>query len=143
MTIDEQRRTLIRQGLLFLVFAVILGLAVASMPHPEKWLAAHLTALLTGPVLAVIGLAWREMRLTSRQRRFAVVSGLIGAYGGLAGNIYAALVNLPGPASNPGVVADPTAAAIFNVFLIIAIPTTTVSFILAAWGMRGQPPAAE
>jgi hypothetical protein len=137
MSIEQQRRILIRQGLIFLVIATVLGLATATLPHPEKWLAAHLTALLTGPVLAVIGLVWRELRLTPGQRRFGLACGLISAYGGLAANSYAAIVNLPGPASNPGVAGDPTAAMIFNVILSIVVPTTIAAFGLAAWGMRG------
>ena len=44
-----------RHGFLFLFLALVLGLAIIALPHPSRWLAAHLTAFLTGLILVVIG----------------------------------------------------------------------------------------
>jgi (hydroxyamino)benzene mutase len=134
---DPRRRALMRQGFLFLVIALILGLAVAALPHPSRWLAAHLSAFLTGLILVVIALAWNELRLTSRQLTLAYTTGLIAAYCGLAGSVFGAIADLPGPASNPGVAPPMPQAAVFYVILAILIPTLFVSFGLVWYGMRG------
>src|SRR5262245_54516158 len=114
---SHQRRGLMRHGFVFLFVALLLGMAAATLPHPEKWLGAHVTALLTGLVLVVIGLASNELQLTNGQARVAYWCGVIGAYAGLVGNVYGALVNLPGPASNPGVAPPMPQAAVFFALL--------------------------
>jgi hypothetical protein len=137
MTTDPRRRALLRHGFLFLVFGLIFGLAIIALPHPSRWLAAHLTALLTGLVLAVMGMAWNELRLTHKQRTVAYATGLIAAYGGLAGNLFGAITDLPGPASNPGVTPPMPQAGVFLAILAVTVPCVLVSFGLALYGMRG------
>lgn len=137
MTPETHRRSLIRHGFLFLVIALCLGLAIVLLPNPRRWMAAHLTALITGVILATIGLAWRDLRLTEGQRTTAYWCGLISAYAGLAANVFGAMVDLPGPASNPGVPPPMPQAAVFFSLLAIIVPTLFVSFGLALYGMRG------
>ena len=138
MTIEAQRRRLIRHGFLFLVVALCLGLAIALLPNPRGWLAAHLTSFITGVILGVMGLTWRELRLTDGQRRVGFWCGLISAYAGLTGNVFGAIVDLPGPASSPGVAAPMPQAAVFYALLSIIVPTLFVAFGLALYGMRGE-----
>ena len=137
MTDDRRRRALMRQGFLFLLLGLVLGLAIIALPHPERWMAAHVTALLTGLVLIAIGLAWNELRLTNRQRTLAYATGLLSAYGGLAGNVFGAITDLPGPASNPGVTPPMPQAAVFLTILTVIVPSLFVSFGLVLYGMRG------
>jgi hypothetical protein len=115
----------------------LLGLAIIALPHPSRWLAAHLTAFLTGLVLVVMALAWNELRLTNGQRTLAYTTGLIAAYGGLIGNVFGAITDLPGPASNPGVAAPMPQAGVFYAILAIIIPSVLVSFGVVLYGMRG------
>ena len=126
-----------RQGFMFLFLALIFGLAITALPHPSRWLAAHLTAFLTGLILVAIALAWNELRLTNGQRTLAYVTGLVAAYGGLAGNVFGAITDLPGPASNPGVAPPMPQAVVFFAILAIIIPSLFVSFGLVLYGMRG------
>jgi hypothetical protein len=126
-----------RQGFLFLFLAIVFGLAIIALPHPSRWLAAHLTAFLTGLILVVIGLAWSELRLTNGQRTLAYATGLGAAYGGLVGNTFGAITDLPGPASNPGVAPPMPKAAVFFAILAIIVPSVFVSFGLVLYGMRG------
>ena len=137
--IESQRRRLLRHGFIFLFIALWLGIATAVLPHPRAWLSAHLTAFLTCLVLVAIGLVWRELRLTERQRSMALVAGLTSAYLGLAGNIFNAIVDLPGPASQPGVAPPMPQAAVFFTLLAIVVPATLVAFGLVMYGMRGEP----
>jgi hydroxylaminobenzene mutase len=140
MTDDPRRRALMRQGFLFLVVALVLGLAIIALPHPSRWLAAHLTSFLTGLILVVISLAWNELRLTNGQRRLAYVTWLVAAYGGLVGNVFGAVTDLPGPASNPGVVPPMPQAAVLYTVLAVIVPSLFVSFGLVLYGMRGIAP---
>ena len=137
MTNDPRRRALMRQGFLFLFLGLLLGLAIIALPHPARWLAAHLTAFLTGLVLVAIALAWHELHLTDGQRSLAYATGLVAAYGGLVGNVFGAITDLPGPASNPGVVPPMPQAGVFLVILAIVVPSVLISFGLVLFGMRG------
>ena len=138
-SIESQRRRLIRHGFIFLFAALWLGIATAVLPHPRAWLSAHLTAFLTCLVLVAIGLIWREVRLTERQRSIALITGFTSAYLGLAGNVFSAIVGLPGPASQPGVTPPMPQAAVFFTLLAIVVPSTMISFGLVLYGMRGEP----
>ena len=59
------------------------------------------------------------------------------AYGGLIGNTFGAITDLPGPASNPGVAPPMPQAAVFFAILAIVVPSVLVSFGLVLYGMRG------
>ena len=137
--IESQRRRLIRHGFVFLFIGLWLGIATAILPHPRAWMAAHLTAFFTCLILVAIGLVWRELHLTDRQRSVALITGFTSAYLGLTGNIFSAIVGLPGPASQPGVPLPMPQAAIFFTLLAIVVPTTLIAFGLVLYGMRGEP----
>ena len=137
--IESQRRRWLRHGFIFLFVAVWLGMATAILPHPRAWLAAHLTAFLTCLILVAIGLVWRELNLTERQRSIGLITGFTSAYLGLAANIFGASVGLPGPASQPGVPPPMPQAAIFFTLLAVIVPTTLIAFGLVLYGMRGEP----
>ena len=137
--IESQRRRLLRHGFIFLFLGAWLGIATATLPHPGGWMAAHVTALLTCPILVAIGVVWRELRLTERQRSIGLLTGLTAAYLGLTANIFSAIVDLPGPVSQPGIAAPMPLAAIFFTLLAIVVPTTLISFGLVMYGMRGEP----
>jgi hypothetical protein len=137
--IESQRRRLLRHGFIFLFLALWLGIATAVLPHARHWLAAHLSALMTCFILVGIGLVWRELRLTERQRSIALITGFTSAYLGIVGNIYNAIVDLPGPASQPGVQPPMPEAAVFFTLLAIIVPATLISFGLVMYGMRGEP----
>jgi len=140
--LESQRRRFLRHGFTFLFLAVWLGIATATLPHPRAWLAAHLTAFFTCLILVTIGLVWRELRLTERQRSIAQVAGFLSAYLGLAGNVFSAIVDLPGPASHPGVTPPMPEAAVFFTLLAVILPATLIAFGLVMYGMRGEPPSA-
>jgi len=136
---EAERRMLFRQGAVFLLLATLLGLTLAARaPHPAKWQAAHVTALLTGILLIALGGLWSELRLTPATRRIALRLGLTSSWTGTAANIYAAIVNLPGPASDPGRAPDAMwQLYVFFVFLAIVVPTTIAAFFLVWRGLRG------
>ena len=69
------------------------------------------------------------------------MSGLTAAYGGLAGNIFGALVDLPGPASSPGVVPMPQAAILLAAPRVISGDVYIVR--AGVFGLRGGAGAGQ
>jgi hypothetical protein len=136
---ETERRMLFRQGALFLLLATMLGvLLAAGAPHPAKWMTAHVTALLTGILLIALGGLWSELRLEPATRRRALMLSLTGSWAGTVGNIYSAIVNLPGPATEPGRAPD-AMWQLYVLFAILAVivPTTIAAFFLVWRGLRG------
>ncbi|MGH7488184.1 MAG: hypothetical protein ACREMY_21695 [bacterium] len=136
--VDTERRTAFRHGALILLLSALIGLVVASpAPHPAKWMAAHLSGLLTGVLIIALGSLWTELRLAPATRKRALQMGLVAAWTGVVANAYAAIVNLPGPATDPGRLPDAAwQLPVFFVLLAIVVPTTLGSFFLVWKGLR-------
>jgi hypothetical protein len=135
------QRLLFRQGVVFLLVSAVLGLVTAApgIANPVKWRTAHLSGLLTGLLLIGFGALWPHLRLTDVRRRLALKLGLVSAWTGLAANIYTAVVNLPGPASDPGVLPDAAWKPIpFFVMLAVVVTSLFGSFFLVWRGLQGN-----
>jgi hydroxylaminobenzene mutase len=137
---EAERRTLYRHGSLFLLLAALMGLVAASpVPHGNKWMVVHVSGLMTGVLFIAIGALWSELRLEAPTRRRAFLMGLTAAWLGFAANIYVAVVNLPGPASEPGRQPDaPWQAIVFFAMLAVIVPATLGLFFLVWKGLRGS-----
>ena len=134
-----ERRILYRHGVLILLLSALLGLVVAAQPpHPGKWMAAHVGGLMTGILVIGLGALWPEVRLGDGTRRRALQMGLTAAWLGIGANVYAALVNLPGPATDPARQPDaPWQLPVLFAMLAVIVPTTIGSFFLVWKGLRG------
>ena len=67
----------------------------------------------------------------------AVRLGLFAAWGGLAGQVFGALVDLPGPANEPGrPPVDPWHAWAFATLIVFVVPATIGSFYLVWKGLK-------
>lgn len=135
---DTERRTLLRHGALMLLASALVGIGVAlGPPHPDRWMAAHVSGLMTGILTMAFGGAWPDLRLTPGARRLALGMGLTAGWLGLAANAFAAAVNLPGPATAPG---QPPAATwhavVFFSMLAVIVPATLGAFFLVWKGLR-------
>ena len=135
---DAERRTLFRHGAAFLFLSALLGLVTAApVAHPNKWMGAHVSGLMTGILVIALGALWSELKLAAGTRRRALQMGLTAAWIGFVANLYGALVNLPGPATDPG--RQPDAAwqlMVFFVMLAVIVPATLGSFFLVWKGLR-------
>ncbi len=142
---DTERRLLFRQGALLLFVSVLIGLVVAAQaPHVAKWRTAHVAGLMTGTLIIGFGALWPEVRLSDRARRAAIWLGLTASWVGLAVNVFAAIVDFPGPASDPGRQPDVVwQMAIFFTGLAIVVPSTLVSFFLVWKGLWGEKRASS
>jgi hypothetical protein len=81
------------------------------------------------------------LTLSATLRRIGFRCGLVAAYSGLVANVWSALFDIPGPATNPGM--QPTggpAFVFFGLFLIVVV-TIMVAFGIVLYGMRGESPS--
>ena len=135
----DQRRPLLRLGVTLLLVSAAFGLAAAiPLPNPARWMVAHVTAIMMGTLTMAQGLAWRDLRLSDGQRRWLVRCIYISVWAGVVFGTAAALMDIPGPASSPGVEPDTQQVAVIAVLLSIIIPTTVASWALLFVGLRGD-----
>jgi hypothetical protein len=136
----NERRRLYRHGVLLLLLNGLLGIAIAAqVPHAQKWMAAHVSGLLTGVLLLGFGALFPELRLTDAKRRLAWQLGLLGAWTGWAANLWSALVNLPGPATDPTRQPDEMwQLYVLFAMLAVVVPSTLTSFYLVWRGLWGE-----
>ena len=135
----DQRRPLLRLGATLLLVAAAFGIAAAiPLPNPKRWMAAHITAIMNGTLIMVVGLLWRELRLSDSQRTWMRRLLYVSVWSGVALGIAAAVLDIPGPASTPGI--DPTGlqVPVLVTLLAIIVPTTVGSWVLLFLGLRGD-----
>jgi hypothetical protein len=138
----DQRRPLLRLGALLLLISAAMGVAAAiPLPNPARWMTAHVTAIMLGTLIMVEGLVWRDLRLSDGQRRWMVRLVYVSVWAGVALGIAAAILDIPGPASAPGVQPAGIQVPILSGLLLIIVPTTVASWILLWMGLRGDEAA--
>jgi hypothetical protein len=134
----NQRRQLLRLGAFLLLVSAAMGLAAAiPLPHPARWMAAHVTAIMLGTLIMVQGLVWRDLRLSDGQRTWLVRLVYISVWSGVALGVAAAVLDIPGPASSPGIQPSGIQTPILATLLAIIVPTTIASWVLLWMGLRG------
>lgn len=134
----DQRRSLLRLGSLLLLIAAALGIAAAiPLPNPTRWMTGHVTAIMLGTLIMVQGLVWRDLRLSDSQRRWMIRCVYISAGSSVTLGIISALMNIPGPATSPGVLPSGMQIPVLATLLVIIIPTTIASWVLLWIGLRG------
>ena len=135
----NQRRTLLRLGATLLLLSAVFGLAAAiPLPHPQRWMTAHVTAIMLGTLLMVEGLVWNDLRLSAGQQAWLMRLINISVWSGVALGVAAAVLDIPGPASTPGVDPMGLQVPILATLLALIIPTTIASWVLLWIGLRGQ-----
>lgn len=135
----DQRRPLLRLGACLLLVSAAFGMAAAiPLPHPARWMTAHVTAIMLGTLVMVEGLVWRDLRLSDNQRRWMMRLVYLSVWSGVALGIAGAVLDIPGPATSPGVSPDALQVAVLATLLTIIVPTTIASWALLWMGLRGD-----
>jgi putative Mn2+ efflux pump MntP len=135
----DQRRPLLRLGATLLLISGAMGLAAAiPLSNPTRWMTAHVTAIMLGTLVMVEGLVWRDLRLSDNQRRWMMRLVYLSVWSGVALGIAAALMDIPGPATSPGVSPSGLQVPILATLLAIIVPTTIASWALLWIGLRGN-----
>lgn len=140
MARDLERRTLYRHGALILFVSALLGLVAGSpVPHPQKWMALHVSGLLAGVLVIAIGGVWPELTLADGRRRLAWRLLVGAAWMSLTLNLFVAVVNAPGPATEPGrPFGAPWQQAVYLSLVLIVVISTLTSLFLIWRGLTGN-----
>jgi len=134
----DQRRSLLRFGALLLLIAAAMGIAASiPLPYAARWMTAHLTAIMQGTLVMVIGLLWNDLRLSDGQRPWLPRLVYISVWSGVALGVATAILNIPGPATSPGLAPSGIQTPILVTLLAISVPTTIASWVLLWMGLRG------
>jgi hypothetical protein len=133
---ESHRRRLLWHGFLLLLIALLLGFPTALAPHGRVWMATHVTALVGALLVLSVAAAWPELQLGETQRRFAFGALLAGAYSNLTVNVLGALVDFPGPATQPGVHAPLWQSAVFAAFGVVLVPALLGAVGTVLYGLR-------
>jgi hypothetical protein len=136
---EPYRRRLLWHGFLVLLLALLLGFPTALAPRGRMWMAVHVTALIGSLLVLAIASAWDDLILTPAQRKRAFVALLVGIYTNLVVNVLGALVDFPGPATEPGVKAPAWEMAIFGVFGAVLVPALFFAVGSILHGLRRPP----
>ncbi len=99
---------------------------------------AHVTAIMVGTLVMVEGLVWNELRLSVNQRRWMLRLVYLSVWSGVALGIAGAVLDIPGPATSPGVPPSGLQVPILVTLLAIIVPTTVASWALLWLGLRGE-----
>jgi hypothetical protein len=136
---EESRcRRLFWHAFLILFLALLLGFPTALAPHGRAWMAAHVSGLVGSLMVLGVAVAWKHLQLAEPARRRAFVGILLGTYANLLVNVFGASVNLPGPATQPGVTAPRWQMAVFAAFTVVLVPSLLVSVGTVLHGLRGR-----
>jgi hydroxylaminobenzene mutase len=129
----------IRHGFLLIALALATGVFVGVMPVPRLGLSAHLSGLMGGMVLILVGVVWPCFELTPLQQ-FVVEWGwmyanyanwlvcLIGAFTG-AGRLT--------PLAGNGATGSPVTEGLVAFLLVTISMFAMAAGVLSVWGLRG------
>jgi len=137
----DQRRFLLRTGMVLLLVSALFGVFTGiPLPNPGRWQVAHISAIMLGTLVTVQGLLWRELRLSPKQLTWMVRFTMMYAWFGILLGVASGVLDIPGPASNPGSRPEGIQAAIQVVGLLLSVPTAIAAWVLLWIGLRGTEP---
>lgn len=91
MNASDRSRSLLFAGFLLMLLALLTGLAVPAFTNPRQALSSHLTGLMNGFFLILLGLSWERLRLTVRAASAVFGLALYAAYTNWTVNLLGAI----------------------------------------------------
>jgi hydroxylaminobenzene mutase len=138
-------RSLLRSGFVLLLLSLFTGLALPLLTNPRLGLSAHLSGIMSGTLLVVVGVIAGKLRLGARGMRLLKGSWIYSAYSnwvaGLLGAAFGA--SKLTPIAGAGTVGTPVQEAVVYVLLCTVVVSSLVAVGTVIWGLRGAEPAAR
>lgn len=133
-------RSIVRHGFVVLLLALLLGFGVAKGGAPARaWMGAHITALIVGALIVLVGLVWDQLSLGARGRAVLRWAAVLDGYLSVVAGAFAALAGIPGPATGGGAQPSGTAGMVFLGGFIPVLTLLPFLFVgLTLYGLRGE-----
>jgi hydroxylaminobenzene mutase len=138
METSDVKRRLLRHGMLIVLLALLTGGAVPAFRNPRMALSAHVGGVMTGLLVAAIGLMWQELRLPSRTAAALYWTTLVAGWVNFGALILAAAfgTNSLTPFAGAGHAGAPWQEAIVFVTLTVGAIAVIAACALVLRGLR-------
>jgi hydroxylaminobenzene mutase len=140
-----QAHRLLQIGVTLFLFALLVGIAIPSLPVPRLGLSTHLLAISQGLFLVSVGLIWPRLQLTPRIGASAFWLLVYGCAAALGANLMAAIW-VAGNTLLPMAAGTAHGTPLQEGFVVAALRTGGAALIvgtaLVLWGLRHQPRSA-
>jgi len=139
----DRSRSLMFAGFLLFLVGLITGLLLPVLPSPRLGQGAHITAVMNGMFLVLLGLAWERLRLGVRAASW--VRGLV-LYGAWANWGFSLLASILGtgkltPLASGGQIGEPWKEAVVGAGQVTLAIAMVTSLAIIVWSLR-KPAAA-
>jgi len=145
MSTADRSRTLMFAGFLLFLLALVTGLFFNKLPNPRLGQGAHITGLMNGMFLVLLGLAWDRLRLSARAGAWIAGLVLFGTYANWGFSLLAAVLktgNLT-PLASGGQVADPWKEALVGAGQVALALSMLAAVGMIVWSLRKPVAVAE
>ncbi len=132
---------LLQSGVVLILLALLVGIAVPRFAIPRLALSAHLLGITQGIFLIATGVMWSRLRFTRGQSIAAQVLGIYGCAGAWIANLAGAVLGAGGsmvPMAAGGVKGTPSEEMAIKVLLRSAAVCLIVFALLLLWGLRNR-----
>jgi hydroxylaminobenzene mutase len=142
----DRSRSLMFAGFLLFLLALLTGLVIPLFNNPRQGLSSHMTGVMNGFFLVLLGLSWERLRLGARAASAVFGLALYAAYANWAINLLGAIFGTGKltPLVADGRVGKPWQEALVNTgayTLAVAIVTCVVLVLLSLRKPAGAPGA--
>ena len=133
-------RNLVRLGFILFFLSLVTGMISPSLKSPRLGLSAHLVAVMSGTILAVLGLIYDSLNLGATAKRVMFWSWTAAAYGNWLATILSAIWGTSGltPIAGAGSSGTQIQEGIVFILLIAVSLASFIGVILTIYGLRGK-----
>jgi (hydroxyamino)benzene mutase len=144
MNASDRSRSLLFAGFLLFLLALLTGLAIPAFTNPRQGLSSHLTGVLNGFFLILLGLCWDRLRLAGRTASVVFGLALYAAYANWTINLLGAVFGTGKltPLVANGRVGAPWQEAIVNTGAVSLAVAIVTCLVMVLWSLRKPADAA-
>jgi (hydroxyamino)benzene mutase len=143
---NEQKKRLIKHGVLLVFLGLLTGMFITVMKNPRMGLASHLEGLMAGMLLILLGgCVWQYLNLSQKWANIVCWLLLYSAYVTWAGTLLGAVLGTSRatPIAGAGFSAPAWQETCISLFLFSEVLAILFSFCLLLYGLRGKGPGND
>jgi hydroxylaminobenzene mutase len=131
-------RRLMWHGIFLFLLGLLTGILVPALHNPRMGVSAHLEAVMNGIFLVVLGLIWKEAKLTSTAAKATFRIALYGTYTNWVATLLSAMLGTSRltPIAGAGYTATPWQELLIGFGLISLSLAMITCCVVVLWGLR-------